>query len=83
MKQDLSSQDNSVIIISDVIKTLQVKKPFSLFSKAFCLRLLVHIVGDMHQPLHNLALYSKTFPKSDFGGNEIKVTMNVDKSKLK
>ena len=33
-----------------------------------------HLVGDLHQPLHNVALFSKAyFPGGDRGGNDIEV----------
>ena len=34
------------------------------------MRLLIHIVGDMHQPLHNVNMYNYTYPNSDLGGNK-------------
>lgn len=34
---------------------------------------LLHLVGDMHQPLHSLALVSDRFPAGDNGGNLILV----------
>lgn len=30
---------------------------------------LLHLIGDMHQPLHNCSLLSETFPEGDKGGN--------------
>lgn len=30
---------------------------------------LVHVVGDIHQPLHSCALVNNKFPKGDQGGN--------------
>jgi hypothetical protein len=30
---------------------------------------VVHLVGDIHQPLHSVALYNLTYPKGDIGGN--------------
>lgn len=30
---------------------------------------LLHFVGDIHQPLHTVVLYNKTFPHGDGGGN--------------
>jgi S1/P1 Nuclease len=30
---------------------------------------LLHLVGDIHQPLHNCSLLSETFPEGDKGGN--------------
>jgi hypothetical protein len=41
-------------------------------AQAYCW--LMHLVGDIHQPLHCTALFSKShFPKGDRGGNEIKL----------
>jgi hypothetical protein len=43
--------------------------------KAMAYCWLLHLVGDVHQPLHCTALFSvEHFPKGDRGGNEIKVT---------
>lgn len=42
--------------------------------RAVALCWIVHLVGDLHQPLHNVALFSVAyFPKGDRGGNSIKV----------
>ena len=43
--------------------------------RALFARYLVHLVGDIHQPLHSVALYNKTFPKGDAGGNFLKVKL--------
>lgn len=75
--------DNSVLVMQDVLRVLKQDKPYTVFMKVWSLRLLVHIIGDMHQPLHNTSLYSKAFPEGDMGGNLIKVKMDVDQSKLK
>lgn len=43
-------------------------------NRAVALCWVLHIVGDMHQPLHNVALFSKPyFPNGDRGGNDISV----------
>lgn len=41
----------------------------SEFEKAIFFRFLMHFVGDAHQPLHCVELYSKAFPHGDEGGN--------------
>lgn len=43
---------------------------------------MVHIVGDIHQPLHSCAYFSDKFPKGDMGGNLIKMTYG-DKGQIK
>lgn len=37
--------------------------------KSFALRLVIHYVGDLHQPLHTTAAVSNTYPHGDAGGN--------------
>jgi hypothetical protein len=36
-------------------------------------RYLIHLAGDIHQPLHSVALFNKTYPKGDLGGNSERV----------
>jgi len=59
------TQDNIVIIINQAIDTLQDKST-SRNTKQFYLKYLIHLVGDLHQPLH-------TGREEDWGGNKIKV----------
>jgi hypothetical protein len=33
------------------------------------MRYLIHVLGDIHQPLHTSALFSQKFPNGDMGGN--------------
>jgi hypothetical protein len=40
-------------------------------AKALCW--VLHLVGDIHQPLHDASLYSARYPNGDRGGNAIKV----------
>lgn len=45
--------------------------------RALFARYLTHLVGDIHQPLHSVALFNHTFPKGDAGGNLLKIkTLN-------
>lgn len=41
--------------------------------KAFALKMIIHVVGDMHQPLHNISRVSKSHPLGDRGGNLYKI----------
>lgn len=43
--------------------------------RALFARYLTHVVGDMHQPLHSVALFNASCPKGDGGGNFFKVKM--------
>ncbi len=38
-------------------------------SKSFFLKVLIHVVGDIHQPLHTATKISRRFPQGDLGGN--------------
>ena len=39
--------------------------------KAIALAWLFHLVGDIHQPLHTVQLFTVEYPRGDRGGNEI------------
>ena len=41
--------------------------------RSFALRLIIHYVGDVHQPLHSTAEVDDEFPTGDRGGNSEKV----------
>jgi hypothetical protein len=41
--------------------------------RAVFLSYLVHLVGDLHQPLHCASLFDDTYPKGDKGGNDFYV----------
>lgn len=43
------------------------------YDRARSLALLIHFVGDIHQPLHCAELYSEDFPDGDRGGNSYHV----------
>lgn len=65
--------DNNLVWAIDMIKlALTAKKTLTKLTmeKAFLFRFLTHIVGDLHQPLHNAALYNETFLNGDEGGND-------------
>jgi hypothetical protein len=38
--------------------------------KAIYLCWVMHLIGDIHQPLHCVSLFSEQFPKGDHGGND-------------
>lgn len=41
----------------------------SPFETSFAMRYLIHLVGDLHQPLHVADMWSAAFPTGDLGGN--------------
>ena len=40
---------------------------------SIAMRLLIHYVGDIHQPLHAESRVDHEYPKGDFGGNTVKI----------
>ena len=45
--------------------------------KSYDLAWLLHLVGDVHQPLHCAERFNAAEPKGDAGGNSVKVTGNA------
>lgn len=43
------------------------------YEKAFSLKFIIHIYGDLHQPMHNASRVSKYYPRGDLGGNFFKI----------
>jgi len=50
--------------------------------KGMSLRILTHLVGDIHQPLHTVTRISKELPKGDLGGNLFHLAKNPIGSNL-
>ena len=51
--------------------------------RALYARYLIHLAGDIHQPLHSVALFNATYPHGDMGGNrELIVLLNGTERKL-
>ncbi|WP_419420757.1 S1/P1 nuclease [Legionella sp. D16C41] len=46
--------------------------------RARSLAMLIHFIGDIHQPLHNSSLYSKQFPDGDRGGNKYLISFKEE-----
>lgn len=53
--------------------TAITSKKTSTYMKAFFFRYVLHLVGDAHQPMHCISLYSKRFPTGDHGGNDFRL----------
>jgi hypothetical protein len=50
--------------------------------RAIALAWLFHLVGDVHQPLHTVQLFTREYPTGDRGGNEICVRVEPDRAPL-
>ncbi|MEM8931238.1 MAG: S1/P1 nuclease [Acidobacteriota bacterium] len=61
------SADNAITAVREAIRVLEDPAAPDL-SKAFMLRVLIHVVGDLHQPLHCVSRYTVEQPDGDRGG---------------
>lgn len=50
--------------------------------KAIAVAWLMHLLGDLHQPLHCVNLYSERFPSGDQGGNRVAIRDGDSPKKL-
>ena len=44
-----------------------------LVAKSYAFRMLVHLIGDIVQPLHSMNRFNEEYPKGDSGGNRFKL----------
>lgn len=65
----------SVITVQQARNALKANLRKLTAERALFARYLIHMVGDIHQPLHSVALYNHTFTKGDAGGNLLKLTI--------
>lgn len=61
--------------VKQAISSLTSRKS-NLADKGLSLRILTHVVGDLHQPLHAVTKVSKRFPRGDMGGNLFQLARN-------
>lgn len=64
---------NSLTIFAQSLRVL-LNKTSEFQEKGFYLLFLMHLLGDMHQPLHNINAFAAKFPRGDAGGNAVNVT---------
>lgn len=55
-------------------------RPLSPFSWNLKLRFLIHVFGDIHQPLHTAETFSRQFPLGDSGGSAVPVDLGTGSS---
>lgn len=66
---------NALWAIQEAKRSLTSMKTNS-FDKGLSLRILIHVVGDIHQPLHVASRVSEKHPNGDKGGNFVKLGTN-------
>ena len=62
-------------MMSVAYKTLTSNMDKNSAERALFARYVVHLLGDIHQPLHSVALFNLTYPTGDIGGNAEKVLL--------
>lgn len=66
---------NSVYIVNQAKKVLAKNLNNHTAERALLARYLIHLAGDIHQPLHSVAFFNVTYPKGDQGGNLLKIKL--------
>ena len=65
-------------LISHINQTLLLEKVDTApLETSYSIRFLIHLLGDMHQPLHCTQLWNSKFPNGDLGGNFFKITYDA------
>lgn len=72
--------DDVVFAIRESLDTLRDETTLE-FGRAFALRVLVHVVGDIHQPLHTVSRFTPLRPDGDRGGNDFPVSTGVSEGR--
>ena len=63
------SDDENVLLAININLEKFKSSTTSKEEKAIALCWLIHLIGDIHQPLHTVSLFSEQFPNGDRGGN--------------
>jgi len=69
---DLPKEENALKALPNYVSTLKTSTDDA--EKAEALRFIIHLVGDIHQPLHCSSRVSSKFPDGDRGGNDLHVS---------
>jgi hypothetical protein len=77
---DLPEPDNIVKALEDNVNILKTSTDPD--AKAQALRLIIHFVGDIHQPLHCASRVSAANPLGDRGGNLVTITVAGKRTNL-
>lgn len=83
---DIPSREMSVpgeVLYAINLNTHILKDPHSSRrDKAIALSWIIHLIGDIHQPMHAITGYSQKLPKGDRGGNLVEIQFGKAKTNL-
>ncbi len=74
-KADVIDTDNAVWAVKRIQVVLK-NQHANPYDRARFLSFITHIVGDLHQPLHTVTLFSAAHPGGDKGGNLYNIVYN-------
>lgn len=63
----------AVTLLSEAMNVISINRDSNSAERALFSRYLLHVVGDIHQPLHAIALFNETYKSGDRGGNSLNV----------
>ncbi len=72
----LSVKKMNVVLAIQLAQTMLENTETSAIDRAFAVRMLWHIVADIHQPMHCISRLSPQHPKGDFGGTRYALGVN-------
>jgi hypothetical protein len=67
----VQNKDENVLTAIQLCEDSLKSKTTSVARKAVFLSWLIHLVGDIHQPLHCGSLFNTMYPEGDKGGNDV------------
>jgi len=74
-------QPDALWALDQILETLTSSQQ-GLLESGMMIRMLIHIVGDIHQPLHIANLFSEQFPSGDEGGNLFMISYDENINEL-
>jgi hypothetical protein len=77
----LPAEVNAVSAIKEAVAVLSSQQKTE-FAKGVSLRILLHVVADLHQPMHAVSQFSVRHPQGDQGGNLYRLGSNSIASNL-
>ena len=69
----VADDDSALWALKQAVGALRSRK-VAAFGASFHLRVLLHVGGDLQQPLHSTSRFSDAHPDGDFGGNSVRLS---------
>lgn len=79
---ELGSFSPNILTALDDCYDISLDRYSSPSRKAIAVAWLIHLIGDLHQPLHCINVYTERFPSGDQGGNRLAIRDGNSPKKL-